>query len=254
MSLVEMVQSVDGAPATLSVVNRESNPIVRDMLEALFEGQPVEIEEREDPAVDGGDLLLYETDDGPAVSSLPEVRDSLLTVNSDLYVTGTRSLDEIETPEVVASMDELKFSVRGYPDTSKGKLLLIEMSRFIEARAYGVGEGELHSGFQYLSRLQDERGTVDVYSRFAETNVDAHVYGIPDEYPEETLELCVHDEDCEELRRTWFVAFEDPTGAGRDAAMVAYETGPHGENEWDGFWTYDEDRVGRVVDYLREQY
>lgn len=249
-----MVQSVDRGHGTLSVVNREDHPIVQEMLEGLFEGQPVEVREESDPDLDGGDLLLYETEHGTAVSSLSEVRDTLLTVNSDLYVTGTRSLDEIQTPDVIAQLDELKFSVRGYPDTSKGKLLLIEMSRFIEAQAYDVGVGELHSGFQYLSRLQDERGTVDVYSRFAETDVDTHVYGVPNKLPEETLELTVHGEDCEELRQTWFVVFEDPTPGDRDAALVAYETGDHRENEWDGFWTYDSEWVATVADYLRSRY
>jgi hypothetical protein len=206
-----------------------------------------EVETEDDAGAQENLLLLRAGADEVAASTFDDVRDELLLVNSDLYVTGTRGIDDIETPDALARLDELPFSVEGYP-VSKGKLLLIEMSRYIEARAWETEMGRLHSGFQHLSRIDDERGTRQVYERLADTGVEVHVYGVPD--VETDLDLAVHGHDSEELRTTWFVVYEHPTDPSEHAALVAVLE----DGRWDGFWTYRPGVVSEVATYLTDTY
>lgn len=70
---------------------------------------------------------------------------------------------------MLRELRDIVFELRGYPESAKEKLLLIAMSRFVEARALAVGAGEMHVGFQRLSRLTDEFGTQRVYERLADS-------------------------------------------------------------------------------------
>jgi hypothetical protein len=247
MALVDFVRRVEDAERTLTVVNRTEHDAVQGMLETLFADQPVHIEEESRDDVDDSDLVvLSDESDDLGVSTLASLRDTVLLVNSDLYITGTRDIGEVETPTVLAGLDELTFSVRGYPASNHEKMLLIEMSRHVEARAWEADEGVLHAGFQYLSRMEDERGTKRVYERLADGGVDVHVYGVPDADP--GVEVNVHGHDCDEIRRSWFVVLE---GTDEAAALLAVETG---RNEWDGFWTYDPDRASAIGSYLTATY
>jgi DICT domain-containing protein len=57
---------------------------------------------------------------------------------------------------------------------------LIVISRYIERHAWQAGEGTLRTSFQRLSRIDDERGTREMYETLAGTDIRTHVYGIPD--------------------------------------------------------------------------
>jgi hypothetical protein len=188
---------------------------------------------------------------GFALSPFETVRDELLLVNADIYVTGMRRLEEIDTPEVLTHLDEIPFTVRGRPVDPKEKLLLIEMSRHIETMAWEAGEGRLRTGFQYLSRLEDESGTRRVYDRLGnETDVDTHVYGAPDTRP--ALDgVRMHGVDNTEIRQSWFVVYQSSQQPHEAAALVAIKTEPH---TWSGFWTYDSDRVEAIEDYLGQRH
>ncbi|MFB6122697.1 MAG: DICT sensory domain-containing protein [Haloferacaceae archaeon] len=179
MSLADFVRRAGDTERTLTVVNRTGDDAVQGMLESLFADQPVRIEEVTREDVDESNLVVLsdETEEVVGVSSFESVRDTMLFVNSDLYITGARKLDEMATPRVLAGLDELQFSVRGYPDSDKEKMLLIEMSRYVEARALEADDGVLHTGFQQLSRIDDELGTRRVYERLAASDVDVNVYG-----------------------------------------------------------------------------
>jgi len=72
------------------------------------------------------DTVLLETEAGLAVSPLSAVRDELLLVNSAIYVTGARGLSAVETLDVVSELDGVPFTVTGYPENPREKLLLIE--------------------------------------------------------------------------------------------------------------------------------
>jgi hypothetical protein len=57
-----------------------------------------------------------------------------------------------------------------------------------------------------------------------------------------------HVEAADELARFWFVVFVDESD--QDCALVAEER----DGEYDGFWTYDRDRVAAIDDHLRTTY
>lgn len=182
---------------------------------------------------------------------MASIRDQLLLVNSDMYKSGCRSLDEVETPDTIANLNEIPFQVRGFPENPQEKFLLIEISRHIEAMAWQAGEGRLATGFQHLSRLEEEPGARRVYDELqSETDVDIHVYGVPD--TDVTVPgLTVHGSDTGELRHTWFVVYQSGHHPHEAAALISEETD---SNTWEGFWTYDPDRVKENLNYLDEKY
>ncbi|WP_435320521.1 DICT sensory domain-containing protein [Haloarchaeobius sp. TZWSO28] len=281
MSLLEFIHDLGETDRTLTVVNRTEVDLVQDMLEDLFEGQPVRVTESTDETdptsdrvlvdggqvgegqvgegqvgegqVDGGQVDGGQAESGDSgFSSLDSIGNAVLFVNSDTYISGSRAIDEVETPDALVALADTPFSVVGYPDTRKQKFLLIEMSRYIEARAWRAGAGTVHSGFQKLSRINDERGTRDVYDQLASTGLDVHIYGIPNWSPAPESSIRAHGTaGDEELLRSWFVIYEHATDPSENAALVCYETG---RNEWEGFWTFDSDRVADVSDYVATRF
>lgn len=240
--------------ATVSVLNPENNCPIYRLLTQLFDEDVVTVQDAQtDTDTVPSDVVLIETDGEPdlAVSPLEAIRDELLLVNSDIYVTGTRELEEVETPDAITALEEVPFTVEGYPQNSKEKLLLIEMSRHIEAMAWQAGEGRLATGFQYLSRLDDEVGTERVYTRLGtETDVDTHIYGVPDSEP--MIDgVTIHGSNSAELRQSWFVVYESAHHPHEAAALIAENTGLH---RWEGMWTYDAGRVAEILDYLDQTY
>jgi hypothetical protein len=225
----------------------------------------------EDVPFDGGDPdevenLVLLTEDGEVVagSTLGELGDAVLFVNSDLYITGSRSLADVDLPSVISGLDDATFTLRGYPESNRQKLLLITISRFIERVAWTAGDGTLRSSFQRLSRIDDEVGTREVYERVADSGVDAHLYGVPDELPSD-LDAVVHAGDDPDFTDSWFVVYRPPEGPHRaesdpesdlvrgiegGVALLAVETEPR---VWRGLWTFDADRVARVNRYIERK-
>lgn len=250
MSIRGFIESIDSELKELTVVNRTEPAVVREMLEDLFDGQPVTVNEATGEQVDENTVVLSTAPDEQVTASLAELERAILFVNADIYTTGTRPLTEVETPDVLLALSDLRFRAKGYPNTSKQKLLLIELSRYIEARALKSDDGTLRSGFQRLSRLRDERGTERAYRRLAESGVDVWVYGADEAIPSGVEGLNVRWQDCEELARSWFVVFRDPHGEA-DAAMVCHQVEG---NNWEGFWTFDPERVAEIDDYVSTHY
>ncbi|GAA0729475.1 hypothetical protein J2744_003004 [Halorubrum trapanicum] len=217
---------------------------------------------------DGGDadeienlVLLMEDDEVVAGSTLTELGDAVLFVNSDLYITGSRSLSDVDLPSVISGLDDATFTLRGYPESNRQKLLLITVSRFIERAAWTAGDGTLRSSFQRLSRIDDEVGTRTVYERIADTGVDTHLYGVPDELPAD-LDAVIHAGDDSDFTDSWFVVYRPPEGphsAESDpdsdlvrgieggVGLLAVETEPR---VWRGLWTFDTDRLSRMNRYI----
>jgi len=112
---------------------------------------------------------------------------------------------------VIGGLADTTFSLRGYPESNRQKLLLITISRFIERAAWMSGDGTLRSSFQRLSRLDDEVGTREVYERVSEAGVDTHLYGIPDDLPR-GLDAVIHAGDTTDFTDSWFVVYRPPEG------------------------------------------
>lgn len=242
---VDGILETDEAPdRSLVVANRTSPEPVQRLFEETFENVPVDVDEVEDPTADDDVVLLVEDGTVVARSPLQALQNAVLLVNVDLYKTGLSGVDRYEAPEVLTALDETAFTLRGFPASTKEKLLLVVMSRFIERRALETGDGRLDAAFQDLSRLDDEYGTRKIYERLGATAVDVHVYGTPGGAGSVSDGVVVHADDSEPYRRTWFVVHEPPDDAATDpAALLAVATGG---NTWKATWTYDPKRVERI--------
>jgi hypothetical protein len=256
-SVSGFIDEVDSSEKTLLLVNRtEPKPLVTMLAEA-FENQSVTVAERHIP--DGPEDLVCLIEDGTVTATTPlsELKEAFLLVNVDRYRTGTRQSEIGTFPEVLTDLDDVEFTVSGFPQSAREKLLLIVVSRFIEHRALTRGGGELHSTFQRLSRLDDEYGTRRMYEWLADSEVETHVYGVDDDSEAvANLDLTVHAGTSKDYRRSWVVVFtpEDPPTDGDETshvALVAVEIGP---NVWRSLWTYDAERVERIQAYIRQNF
>jgi len=255
-SLGSVIDEVEPASKTLLLLNVTDTAVDPQLqvLESVFDSETVDVATRDLP--DGDENLVCLVDDGEVIATSPweELRASFLLINTDRYRTGTKQIETGSFPDVLTGLDEIEFTVRGYPASNKEKLLLVVISRFIEFQALSVGSGEFDASFQLLSRLDDEYGTRRVYEWLAESDVSTHVYGVRDDPTAvENLDLTVHANRDPELRRLWFVVYTPPESVTdtKPVALIAEETGP---NVWRGLWTYDAERVERVQQYVREKF
>lgn len=248
-SLSDCIDSVPTSEKALLTVNRQGPDSLLSLLHRAFDRQPVGLDDVAVP--EGNEDVVLLVDDGRVVATSPmgRIRDTLLLVNADHYRTGTNVLDEELVPDVLAGLTDVEFVVRGFPASNKEKLLLVVVSRLIEARALAAGEGTYHVGLQFLQRLDAESGTRAVHERLAETALDVHIYGSRDRggLVADSLDAAVHTGNGEELRRSWFVVYEPPAGESGHIALVAVQVG---ENEWRATWTQSRDFVAETVAYL----
>lgn len=249
-SLWEFLNAGDVPERSLVVVNREEPEPVQQLFEEAFGSLTVDIEELAVPSEAANVVVLVENGEVVATSPLKAVQNAVLFVNVDLYKTGLSGIDKYEAPDILTELDEMVFTLRGFPASTKEKLLLVVMSRFIEQRALKVGDGRLDAAFQKLSRIEDEYGTRAVYNRLSDTEVDVHVYGIGDSIPQQPG-IAVHANDTELYRRSWFVVFTPADPSEEPAALLALETD---NNTWKAMWTYDPERIERLQQHIIENF
>ncbi len=129
------------------------------------------------------------------------------------------------------------------------KRQLLAASREIEDRAWRVGRGELHTGFQDLSAMKAQK---PVYEQLGERgDLSVHVYGRPDWMPDSMRDVWFYPVESEEIGHFWFVVYD---GGGDDlnaCALLAEETAP---DEFEGFWTYDPAVVADIRRYVSQTY
>lgn len=257
-SLADFIDEVDSSGKTLLLHNRNRPEPMVDLLSQAFENQSVTVAEHHIP--EGGEDLVCLINDGRVIETSPfrALERSFLMVNSDLYRTGANQSGVDNFPAVLTGLDEVEFTVRGYPQSHKEKLLLVLISRFIEYRALESEAGRFHATFQRLSRLDDEYGTHQIYKRLGESGVETHVYGIRDDPSViEDIDVTVHDGSSTAYRRSWVVLFQPRDGSHTDTArdgpvaLVAVEID---DNVWRGLWTYDPDRVSRLQSHMKHTF
>jgi hypothetical protein len=257
-SLSAFLDEVPTSEKTLMLVNRTGAEPLVDLLAKAFTTQDVTIAERQLPG--GPDDLVCLIDEGRVVATSPFARleETFVLINADRYRTGTRPVAPEQFPDVLTGLNQVEFTVAGFPVSNKEKLLLVVMSRFIEHLALSVGGGQLHTSFQRLSRLDDEYGTRTIYGWLADSAVETHLYGVADDPADVTqLDVNVHSDETTEYRRSWVVVFQPAAEAAvaeerpTHAALVAIEVGP---NVYRSLWTYDPDRVARIHRYIDEEF
>jgi hypothetical protein len=252
VSLERFFDRATGDPRSLVVVNRTAPEPLQQLLDRMFAEQSITVEERVSDQYNKDTVLLVEDGEVVATSPLEALENAILLVNSDLFRTGARGLQETALPAVMEGLTDHLFTLRGYPESSKEKLLLILVSRRIEQLAYSYGAGTLRSSFQRHSRLEDERGTREAYNAVAETDTDVHIYGQPDWVPSPKFEVTMHGGYKKDFRRSWFVLYNPPPG-NQDrydsAVLVAVEQDP---GVWKAFWTYRRGVIEDVGAYIRQ--
>lgn len=238
----------DATDRSLVVVNRRAPAPVQRMLDSLFDNQSITVEEATLPDTADDTVFLVEDDAVVAASPLSELQDAILFINSDLFTTGALALEDADLPAVLAGLADTRFTVRGYPDSHKEKLLLILVSRHIERHAWNADGGTLRSSFQRLSRIDDEIGTRDVYRRLDDTAVDVNAYGAPGWTPPSTSDITIHAGHERDFLDSWFVVYDPDGDADADAlALLAVQ---QTANEWQGFWTRRPSLVTDLNEYI----
>lgn len=248
-SLEAFLTEPDVPERTLAVVDPGQPEPIRDLFVDAFGSLGIDLSAG-DIGVDADEsVVLLEDGEVVATSSVESLREAVLLVNSDLYTTGLTGIEGREAPAVLTELDGAVYTLRGFPASTKEKLLLIVISRYIERRALEAGEGRLDVAFQRLSRMRGEYGTKRTYERLLRTDLDVHVYGVPDADLGD-LEATVHTGRSRRYRRSWFVVFV-PQNGGDPAALVAVETD---RNTWRATWTYDPGRVEAIQDHVIERF
>lgn len=231
MSLQSILRSASEPSKTVTIYG----PELDSQLRSFFSQFAVEVQHESFP-VAAADAFVVLTDDGQFLSSVDVGAVERLAGSADRAPweggggTSARALLEM--------LDGTTFTL-----TKRRHLLAV--SRQIEERAWRIGRGTVHAGFQRLAAFESQ---LPIYERLAaERDLSVHVYGLPDwPIPSETP-VNVHAETAEEIGRFWFVAFVDDGDYG---GLIAEQR----NSDYDGLWTFDSDTVSDLVDYLTATY
>lgn len=236
MTLGDIVHETGTDDKTLRLLNLASDGVDVAAIREYFASQAVTVERGRTESGRPRNLALLESDGRFLAADRVGELDRYV---GGLDEPGRRPLRE-EPPAVVDAMVDTRFE-------SYDKRRMIHASRIVEVRGWNVGSGELHAGFQNLSKIDFQ---TNVYRNLSREGLDVHVYGTGDEETVRSaaeMGLNVHESDAEEVRRHWWVAFD---GDGRNAdksLLLAQERAP---NEFYGFWTDDPGVVDDTIDRL----
>ncbi|ELZ59792.1 MULTISPECIES: DICT sensory domain-containing protein [Halorubrum] len=244
MSLIELIAGVEAHEATLTVFN--ADPAVTDELREYFADRNVRIVD--DQTASGPEEFAVLARDGEFVTAVT-VDDLLPRPDGDGKSGDDAVGQEADTgttgrvgKPVLDHLDETMF-------TSYTREDMVAASREIEDRAWRVGDGELHAGFQTLDVLT---GEADTYALLGEKErLDVHAYAADEGDAPDVDHYTVHVGETAEIRETWFVAYD---GGGYDEAKCALLAEERAPGEFYGFWSYDPETVDYIIDYLTERY
>ena len=234
MSLRELIAGVEDNEKTLTVFNADPEVVTR--LREDFGDRNVRVRAEETPSGKPEEFVTL-SHDGEVLTAAG-VSDLRQMLNDDPATLGLR--DRPYQP-ILDHLDDTMF-------TSWDVGQMVTASREIEDRAFRVGSGTLHAGFQYLSTLENE---LPIYERLGATDVDVHVYAVPDTEPPDCGGFTLHLERADEIERSWFVVFDGGPDPADRCALLAEE---RGDRIFYGFWTYDGSTVDYIGDYLGSQY
>ncbi|XVH31027.1 DICT sensory domain-containing protein [Haloferacaceae archaeon DSL9] len=232
MSLIELISTVEAHQKTLTVVNTDSKVV--EQLREQFADRNVEVVEG---GLDGNDSsFAMLSADGEFVTA----------IGIDRVLADDRTVQPGFEPKryrpILDELDETMFT-----SFSNGKM--VAASREIEDRAWRMGNGTLHAGFQTLSNVEK---TNDVYEHLG-TREDLTVlaYAAPEgEVPDHSNYL-INIERAPEIRATWFVVYD---GGGVDANKCALLAEERETGRFYGFWSYDPATVDYLTDHLTTTY
>ncbi|AUX08152.1 DICT domain protein [Halalkaliarchaeum desulfuricum] len=232
MSLTELIAGVESYEKTLTVINTDGD-VVADLRDR-FSDRNLEIETA---TMDGGPEsfgVLGQAGTFLTAIDLEELADPG-TQRDPEFVAGTYR-------PILDHLDQTMFT-----SYSAGEMLAA--SREIEDRAWRVGAGELHAGFQTLEVFSGELPT---YERLAgKQGLSVHAYAVPEGTLPNMKNVTLHVERDSEIRKTWFVAYD---GAGVDESKCALLAEEREDGHYYGFWSYDPSTVDYMIDHLTSTY
>lgn len=234
MSLRGILNEADGRPLALTMHDETLPSEVTEALRSYFE--PQEIRLRSAPPDSGGPTgfaVLHDEDRFLAASRLWDVY-RYLDPKARIGTANGR-----EPPDVLNELRDRTFS-------RFDRRRMVMASREIERRAWAVGTGELHVGFQDLSRAAHQ---APVFDRLAGTDMEIHVYG----HPDATLLLDVehHAHSSPELADVWFLAFDGGGDDDHACAMLGEEVEA---GVFDGMFSDRAPIAESMIDYLGRTY
>jgi len=234
MSLRELIRGVEDHEKTLTVFNADG--AVVEQLREYFADRNVAVRAERTQSGKPGEFVTLGVDG--EVLTAAGLSDLRRMLDGEQASLGLR--DRPYQP-ILDHLDDTMF-------TSWAVGQMVTASREIEDRSFRVGSGTLHAGFQYVSTLENE---LPIYERLGETDVDVHVYAVPDTDPPTDRTFTLHLQRTEEIEQTWFVAFDGGPDPVDKCALLAEE---RESRTFYGFWTYDEATVDYIIEYLESTY
>jgi len=239
MSLAAVIEYVKGNEKTLIVFNPQPDSTLVADLQEYFRSQNVTVRGQQTASGSPAGVAVLQIDD-EVLASVPTAQLQELIDGGALRNDGL-GIDDTDYHEILSHLKETTF-------TSYNKRQMVLISHEIEDRAMRVNSGRLLTGFQYNSKLLDQR---TLYERLGTTNLDIHTFAAPDGPTVEIDGITHHAESVEEIERSWFVIFD---GGGQNrykTALLAVEQAP---NRFYGFWSDDPGIVDRIDSYLDRAY
>ncbi|PSP94361.1 histidine kinase [Halobacteriales archaeon QS_4_62_28] len=234
MSLPELIAGVEDHEKVLTVFNA-GDDVVSD-LAGHFDDRNVTVTGEATVSGRPGKFLTLSDEDG--IIAAADLSDFRARVNRTDVPIG---VEESPYRPILDELDETLF-------TSWSIDQMMTATREIEDRAFRVGDGALHAGFQYVSTLT---GELAVYEGLGRRGLDVHAYASPDEEPPTHEHFTLHIERAREVSESWFVVFDGGNDRTQKCALLAEERAPR---EFYGFWTYDPDTVDWIIEYLESTY
>lgn len=236
---------------TLTVFNHEGpNQVIDDIRRYLAVRNVEVVERRTEPPVPRGFAVLHDDGEMEEAGSISTLHDYISPNEWD----DVFDLEADKRPEPPALFRKTNDGV--HMVAAGNKLPLIRASHQIEHLATVDSGGRLLSGFQRLSTLGGDPGTLRRYREIARCGTEVHVFGAPDADLPSVDGLAVHGTDAPEIRRMWFLAYLHDDRSGVLVAEAVDDESPPADREvlFDGFFSFRRELTEEVADYLVETY
>ncbi|KAB1185038.1 MULTISPECIES: DICT sensory domain-containing protein [Haloferax] len=233
MSLSELIAGVAAAERTLTVFNPRDGAV--DRLAEHFKDRNVSVQ-------------AAMSDVGPS--------------NYAVLGTGTQFHTAVDVTDVLKDAADVEpgFERESYVPildhldetlfTSYDRERMLNATREIEDRAWRVGAGELHAGFQTGANLRPQ---LESYRRLGgRDDLSVHAYIYPSDDVPKVEQFLLHLARSEEIRRSWFVVYDGNGVDDYKCALVAEERAD--APGFRGFWTYDPSTVDYIRNHLQTTY
>jgi DICT domain-containing protein len=242
MWLRELIEESESAGSRLVVYNPGADAVSIEQVRDYFANFDVAVVTGPDVEHPSAPFVLLESD-GRCLASVDY---ELLA--EYLFERSVDRFDEMALPDAMSVRALLgRLDDQRYTVTDADRLPLINISRYIEKRAWQREGGTIHAGFQSLSRLQGERGTWRKYCRLADSGVAVSIYGTPDWEPPDHDGVSVYADREGLVADFWFVVYRHGEAG---AALLAHESEPR---TYQGFWTYDRETVIDIASYIETE-